>query len=79
MSLASFLSVEKWRFSSLFVKLPRLSFLDGKFGSFGMNERLTVTHWAALVRGLNGSGAAQDGTDERITDDRPLLEGESSA
>lgn len=39
-----------------------------------MNGYLTVTDWAALVRGLQGFGAGQDGTDDRITDDGPLLE-----
>lgn len=41
-----------------------------------MSQYLTVTDWAALVRGLGGFGAAQDRTDERITDDGPLLEEE---
>lgn len=75
MSLGSFLSVEKWRYSSRIVKL--IFFVDGKSGVFGINEYLTITDWAALVRGLNGFGAGQDRTDDRITDDSPLLEEES--
>lgn len=52
--------------------------MDGNFGIFGINEHLTITDGAAFVRGLNGFGAGQDRTDDRITDDSPLLEEENS-
>lgn len=38
-----------------------------------INERLTITDRAALVLRLNGSGAGHGRTDDRITDDSPLL------
>lgn len=43
-----------------------------------LNEDPTITDGAALVRGLDGPGAGQDGTDERVADDGPLLWGQSS-
>lgn len=52
-------------------------FVDGKSGIFRINGYLTITDWAALVWGLNGVGAGQDRTDDRIADDGPLLQEES--
>lgn len=53
-------------------------FLKWRTEGLECSERLTITDRAALVLRLDGSGAGQDGTDDRIADDGPLLQERSS-
>lgn len=46
-----------------------------KISAYNIHRCLTVTHWTALVLGLDGPGAGQHGTDDRIADHRSLLQG----